>query len=174
MRYKLPWHSGLILCVLAACAGQESTAPTSPMSPRQPSLDVSKSSAFERPPFNLEIVLGGSGFGMVKFRQPNDGSRIVYLETWVRDLAPNTSYVLQRAVDANVDGDCTSTTWVTLGKGTTPQVITTDSQGTGRQGLYRSLAAVAPGTKFDIHFQVVDATTSSVVMTSSCYQFTVR
>src|SRR5947208_2376203 len=59
----------------------------------------------EAPNFNLEVILrppseGGNGFGHVKFRQPNDGDKIVYLDTWVRDLAPQHSYVLQRAVDA--------------------------------------------------------------------------
>jgi hypothetical protein len=171
MRYTFPWQSGLILCVLAGCAGQESTGPTSSL---QPPLQVSKSSGLERPPFNLEIILRGEGFGLVKFRQPEDGSRIVYLDTWVRDLAPNTSYVLQRAVDTMINDQCTGTAWLTLGKGTTPQVITTDSRGTGRELLFRSLAAIPPGSKFDIHFRVVDATTASVVLTSTCYHYTVR
>ena len=43
----------------------------------------------ETPHFNLEVVLRGEGFGLVKFRQPNDADRTVYLDTWVRDLAPN-------------------------------------------------------------------------------------
>ena len=65
----------------------------------------------ETPPFNNEIILrdpsGGSAFGHVKFRQPNDADLIVYLDTWVRDLAPNTSYRLQRAVDV---------TWMTTAR----------------------------------------------------------
>src|SRR5438046_3993479 len=63
----------------------------------------------ETPHFNLEVVLRGEGFGLVKFRQPNDADRTVYLDTWVRDLAPNKSYRLERAVDTNVDGNCTGT-----------------------------------------------------------------
>ena len=47
----------------------------------------------ETPPFNLEVILrdvtGSSGFGPVTFRQPTDTGKIVYLDTWVRDLAPN-------------------------------------------------------------------------------------
>jgi len=47
----------------------------------------------ETPSFNIEVILrdvaGGSGFGHVKFRQPSDTDKIVYLDTWVRDLAPN-------------------------------------------------------------------------------------
>jgi hypothetical protein len=35
------------------------------------------------------------------------------------------------------------------------------------------LAAVALGTEFDIHFRVIDAVTSAVVLQSACYQFTV-
>src|SRR6266568_3973382 len=31
----------------------------------------------ETPHFNLEIVLRGEGFGLVRFRQPNDDARIV-------------------------------------------------------------------------------------------------
>jgi hypothetical protein len=40
----------------------------------------------ETPNFNLEVILRGQGFGHVKFRQPNDDEKIVYLDTWVRDL----------------------------------------------------------------------------------------
>src|SRR6266516_8002005 len=78
------------------------------------------------PNFNLEVILrpvaGGpdSGFGHVRFRQPKDAEKIVNLDTWVRDLAPNHSYFLQRAVDTNVNDDCTGTAWLTLGQGLTP------------------------------------------------------
>ena len=129
----------------------------------------------ETPNFNLEVVLRGetSGFGLVKFRQPNDDVLVVHLDTWVRDLAPNTSYLLQRAVDANVDDECTSMGWLTLGKGTQPQSITTDETGAGREELFRSVAAFPVGMEFDIHFQVIDEATSAVVLTSKCYQFTI-
>jgi hypothetical protein len=127
----------------------------------------------ETPHFNLEVVLRGQGFGLVKFRQPNDADRTVYLDTWVRDLAPNKSYRLERAVDTNVDGNCTGTTWLTLGRGLAPQAITTDDKGTGRAELFRNLGTAALGTTFDIKFHVIDATTSAVVLESACYQFTV-
>jgi hypothetical protein len=127
----------------------------------------------EAPHFNLEVILRGQGFGLVKFRQPNDAELVVHLDTWVRDLAPNTSYLLQRAVDTNVDDDCTGTAWLTLGKGTQPQAITTDATGTGREELFRSVAAFPVGSEFDIHFRVIDAATAAVVLTSECYQFTI-
>jgi hypothetical protein len=131
----------------------------------------------ETPNFNLEAVLrpavGGAdnGFGLVKFRQPNDADKIVYLDVWVRDLAPNHTYNLQRAVDVNVNDDCTGTNWLTLGKGLAPEAITTDDRGTGRADLFRDLAAVPTGTEFDIHFRVIDAVTSAVVLQSGCYIF---
>jgi hypothetical protein len=133
----------------------------------------------ETPNFNLEVVLrpaaGGpdKGFGLVKFRQPNDADKIVLLDVWVRDLLPNHSYRLQRAVDTNVDDNCTGTNWLTLGKGLVPEAITTDDRGTGRAELFRDLAAVPTGMEFDIHFRVIDDTTNAVVLESACYQFTV-
>jgi hypothetical protein len=126
----------------------------------------------ETPSFNLEVILRGEGFGHVKFRQPNDDAFIVYLDVWLRDLAPNTSYLLQRAVDTNVDDNCTSTAWLTLGKGLEPQSIMTDATGSGREELFRILPAL-PGSEFDIHFRVIEEATSAVVLTSKCYQFTI-
>jgi hypothetical protein len=131
----------------------------------------------ETPPFNLEVILrdvtGGQGFGLVEFRQPNDATKIVELDTWVRDLAPNHGYLLQRAADTVLDGDCASAAWLTLGKGLVPQAITTDDRGTGREDLFRDLAALAVGSSFDIHFRVIDAVTSAPVLQSDCYRFVV-
>jgi hypothetical protein len=109
----------------------------------------------------------------VKFRQPNDADKIVYLGTWVRGLLPSHDYLLQRAVDTTLDGNCTSTAWLTLGKGLAPQAITTDARGTGRELLFRDLAAIPTGTQFDIHFRLVDAATGAPVLASGCYRFTV-
>jgi hypothetical protein len=130
------------------------------------------------PPFNLDVILrdvtAGQNLGHVKFRQPNDADKIVYLDTWVRKLAPNHSYLLQRAVDTVLDGNCTSTDWLTLGKGLIPQEITTDARGFGREDLFRDLAAVPTGSQFDIHFRVIDAISFAPVLQSHCYRFTVR
>ena len=132
------------------------------------------------PNFNLEAQLRplagepDDGFGLVKFRQPKDNDKIVYVDVWVRDLAPSHSYFLQRATDSKVDDNCTGTNWLTLGQGLVPQAVTTDENGSGRARLFRDLAAVPLGTAFDIDFRVIDAVTSGVVLESACYQFTVR
>ena len=128
---------------------------------------------------NLQVVLRpvagapDNGFGLVKFRQPKDADQIVNLDVWVRDLAPNHSYSLQRATDTNVNDDCVGTNWLTLGQGLVPQSIATDETGTGRADLFRNLAAIPAGTQFDIQFRVIDTTTSTVVLESACYQYTV-
>ena len=162
--------------VLSACAD----TPVAPTTPGASSSDAASAVAQsarpwgpETPHFNLEVILRGEGFGLVKFRQPNDDALVIHLDTWVRDLAPNTRYLLQRAVDVNVDDNCTSTAWLTLGKGLQPQSITTDANGTGREQLFRSVAAFPVGSEFDIHFRVIPEGSSAAVLTSQCYQFTI-
>ncbi|MDP9491976.1 MAG: hypothetical protein M3P42_07225 [Actinomycetota bacterium] len=128
---------------------------------------------------NLNVSLGppadgpADAFGKVDFRQPRDEHKIVYLDVRVRRLLPNRSYYLERAVDTAVDGVCTGTNWLRLGKGLDPEAITTNANGAGRAALFRDLAAVPTGTEFDIRFRVIDAATSGVVLQSHCYQYTV-
>jgi len=141
-------------------------------------IDLASTSASKAatPNFNLEVILRGEGgsFGHVKFRQDVDPSKIIVLDTWVRDLLPNHDYRLQRAVDTNLDGNCTGTAWLTLGKGLTPQAISTDADGTAKVELWRDVSSVASGSTFDIHFRIIDAANLAVVLSSDCYQYTVR
>jgi lysophospholipase L1-like esterase len=128
---------------------------------------------------NLDAALGPvaggpeKASGVVGFRQPKDGDKLVYLHVSVGDLLPSHSYSFQMATDVSVDGTCTGTNWLTLGKGLAPQVITTDARGTGGAVLSRDLSAVPTGTQFDIQFRVIDAATSAVVLQSACHRFTV-
>ena len=126
--------------------------------------------------YNLDVILlgPGKGFGYVKFRQHKNESQMIYLDTWVLGLKPNTSYQLQRAVDTVLDGNCTSTSWLTLGKGLDPQSIVTNNWGSGVAELFRSLASVPVGSTFDIHFRIVKENTEEVVLSSSCYEYTLR
>jgi hypothetical protein len=130
------------------------------------------------PPYNFDAVLepadGGSGSGEVKFRQPGDAREVVYLNTHVWRLLPDSSYRLQRATDLVVDNDCTGSNWLTLGRDNfTPQAIETNPSGNGRARLSRDLTGVPRGRQFDIHFRVIDAA-DAVVLVSPCYQFTLR
>lgn len=129
-----------------------------------------------QPNYDLDVTLRGTGkmSGFLKFQQFPDQPFTIFLNTSVEGLEPNTKYVLQRAVDTNLDGNCTSTSWLTLGKGLVPQSILTDNLGKGSEALFRSVATIASGTPFDIHFQVINEQTSAVVLTSDCYQYTVR
>src|SRR6266446_3659122 len=107
----------ITLGALAAACGVERPDPAAPSLTAGGRTGLSASAwGPETPPFNNEIILrdvsGGNGFGHVKFRQPNDDNLTVHLDTYVRDLAPNTSYRLQRAVDTNIDDVCTGTAWL--------------------------------------------------------------
>jgi len=172
MRSTLPAVLAVILGGLVPGCTNDGDSPFAPAVPTGSAL-ADASWGPETPNFNLEVVLRGQGFGLVKFRQPNDAQKIVYLDTWVRDLTPNSEYLLQRAVDVTIDDDCTGTAWLTLGKGAVPQSIATDGSGTGRAELFRDLSAVPVGAEFDIHFRVIDAVTQAVVLESECYQFRV-
>lgn len=126
--------------------------------------------------YNLEVVLRGTRNqnGHIHFRQDEATPHIVTLGTTVHNLAPFHEYLLQRAVDVNLDGNCTGTNWLTLGKGLVPQSIYTNNKGDGSEELWRDLSAIPAGSVFDIHFRVLDAVTMQIVLTSDCYQYTVR
>lgn len=129
------------------------------------------------PSFDLNVKFYGNddAEGHLKFRQDPDPAKIIDLDIEVH-LQPNHAYLLQRAVDAInvVDGSCTSVSWLTLGKGLTPQSILTDENGEGSEALWRDITAIPSGSAFDIHFQVIDAVSLAVVLTSDCYQYKVR
>ncbi len=171
--------------------GKESKLPT-----EEKTLSGDHEGNHAYPPYDLNVVLRGLGnqsgeneeedqeesgdddnaSGFLKFRQDPDPAKIITLDIKVHKLLPNHEYLLQRAVDPInvVDGNCNSTTWLTLGKGLVPQSIFTDSHGKGKEALWRDITAVPTGASFDIHFQVVDKLSNAVVLTSDCYQYQVR
>jgi hypothetical protein len=156
--------------ISASACSKQNDGPTSP-SASLGSQDAGSTAA--QPHFNLEAVLRGDGFGLVKLRQQKDPTQnIFYMDVWVRNLLPNTSYDLQRAVDSPRDGVCTGTNWLTMGQGATPQPILTDDTGTGRAELWRPVPATA--TPSDIHFRVIQTGTSNVALHSDCFQLLLR
>ncbi|MBS1947366.1 MAG: hypothetical protein JST47_06325 [Bacteroidetes bacterium] len=132
-------------------------------------------------PYNLNVVLReqitkngfGQAIGFVKFRQ-NDTTHIINLYTWVFNLSPDHTYLLQRAVDPITDSSCSSTAWLTLGLGLTPQAIHTDRFGYAYEPLFRNVSSVPSGKQFRIRFQIVDSATMEPVLNSNCYSYTVR
>jgi hypothetical protein len=139
--------------------------------------DISAQFASAHAPYNLDVILSGPGNngGFIKFRQDKDTAKIINLNTWVGNLRPNRKYLLQRAVNPITDTtQCSSTAWLTLGEGLQPKSIETDGDGNGHEDLWRDVSAVASGTQFYIHFQVIDSLTLKTVLTSGCYQYTVR
>jgi hypothetical protein len=173
MRSTLGINLALVFGALSAACGTDGSGSLGPTPTSEgPSAGPSWEPAVVATA-NLEVILRGQGFGLVKFRQPKDAEAIIFLDTWVRDLAPNTEYLLQRAADATVDNNCIGTNWLTLGKGPQPQSIVTDDQGVGRAELFRDVSAIPPGSEFDIYFRVIDAQTQAVVLQSDCYQYRV-
>jgi hypothetical protein len=134
------------------------------------------------PSQNLNVVLADEEIkshgwldpiGFVKFRQDNP-DHIINLYTWVYNLKPNHVYQLQRAVNPISDPDCSSTAWLTLGKGLTPQSIHTNAFGFGKEDLFRNISAIASGTQFRIKFQIIDSITQVTVLSSDCLAYTVK
>ena len=131
------------------------------------------------PLYDLDVHLTSghpnAGAGFIKFRQNPDTARIITLETWVTHLQPNHAYLLQRAVNpiADITG-CSSTAWLTLGDGLQPRSIITNAQGHGYANIWRDITGIPRGTAFHIRFQIVDAVSLSPVLTSSCFDYTVR
>jgi hypothetical protein len=160
------------ICV-AACNDDDKVAPQIVCS----TDDFMKPYGTDDPHYNLNVYLKGektTTCGYIEFRQVADNAQFIHLDTWIHNLKPNTSYILQLAVDTTIDSNCTSTTWLTLGKGLTAQSILTNDKGDGYAELYRSVSMIAVGTTFDIHFQILEESTSAVALTSDCYKYTVR
>lgn len=199
MKKKISFFLVMLFCVLTMAVVIDSCkksniepATASALTASTVNTSDPKSLTLTKVNYNLNVILRGVSkhedqgedrdgdrdedhmLGHIKFRQDKDTPKIVSLDVWVHGLEPNHSYQLQRAVDTNLDGNCTSTTWLTLGKGLTPQSIMTDSKGMGQEDLWRDVSSVASGSTFDIHFQIIDELTSAVVLTSDCYQYTVR
>lgn len=135
------------------------------------------------PPFDLNVKLqsadakpglGKNPVGFIEFRQDPDPAKIITLETWLTNMQPNHDYLLQRAANPVADPNCTSTAWLTLGKLLTPLAIHTDGKGNAHETLSRDITAIATGTQFRIHFQIIDAATLVPVLKSDCYMYEVR
>lgn len=131
------------------------------------------------PLYDLDVRLQGQHQnamgGFIKFRQDADTARVITLDTRVTSLLPNHSYILQRAVNpiSDITG-CSSNAWLTLGEGLQPKSIITNASGDGNAKLWRDISGIARGTAFHIRFQILDAASLTPVLTSDCFDYTVR
>ena len=161
-----------ILLILAACSDESEFVPVLPESSNARNFNP------DHPFYDLNVLLfstsRSSELGFIQFRQNEGEPKVIHLDTRVHGLEPNTNYLLQRAVDTVLDGNCTSSMWLTLGAGLSALPIVTNDKGYGEAELFRSVAAIASGTTFDIHFQIIKESTLEVVLTSDCYQYTVQ
>src|SRR5438270_1648258 len=127
MRPTRPWYL-LAFAALAPIGCSDSVSPISPVAaskvaPASPVLsrdanDDQETDDDQNPHYNLNVPLQqkGRASGFLRFRQPDDGVKIVYLNVSVRHLAPGAHYRLQRAIDTELNGVCTGTNWLTLGE----------------------------------------------------------
>ena len=75
MRNRFPLATSFLsMAILIACSASDTTTPATAASAKV--IQPSASWGPETPNFNNEIILRGDGFGLVKFRQPNDADRI--------------------------------------------------------------------------------------------------
>ncbi|MEO6684110.1 MAG: hypothetical protein ABIN48_14905 [Ginsengibacter sp.] len=99
---------------------------------------------------SLKSIGKDAGVGFIKFRQDPDTARVITLDTWVKNLRPNHSYLLQRAVNpiADVIG-CSSTAWLTLGEGLQSKSILTNARSMATQN-YDAIFQVLPVVQYSI------------------------
>jgi hypothetical protein len=114
----------------------------------------------------------GTGWGRVQFRQPDDGVARIFYIVWVRDLTPNTSYLLQEASGPTV---CTggASEWATIGSNGKRQDILTDPRGSAHLPLSRTAPRSLVGTQLGARLRIVENASGAVVLESDCFLFEV-
>ena len=164
--------AGVVGLVLLACVDTTGiqTSSGSPTSVLSEGLSPNRSQ---------QVMLHGFGWGRVLFRQPEDGEAKILFITWLRELKPNTTYLLQQAIDPVMDGVCTGGTtnpaeWLTIGVGRKPVAITTNGLGSFHAPLSRTLSRRLVGTTLDIHLRLIEEATQAVAQKSGCFQFQVN
>ena len=141
------------------------------------------------------IAVSGRGAGGVSVTSTPipEGSMRVDIRLVVADLAPNSSFVVQRAPesgrDKSTDGVCQRAQGLSPWSATDPAapafltfplngvsaVLTTDAGGRGSLTFEFRAPTISAGTVFDVMFRIVDNETApSIELRSGCFQVTVR
>lgn len=130
---------------------------------------------------DIELVpVLGSGTGAVNVTPTaeDQGTFHVQGEVHIRDAAPNTTYLVQRAPDLNVaDPSCTGP-WITFPiPNAGPLVtLTTSPEGTGAAHFELGVGGrFTSGTPFNVRFRVIDNVLSPTsVLMSDCVTVVVK
>ncbi len=136
--------------------------------------DFGFQSGLTPPPFGSGPVVGHV---IVSPTAENKGAFAVEIEVNVRDMPPDSMFMVERRVDDptndHADGVCESTTWLTnVTKGST--TITTSEGGAG--AVHFEVERGKPfnsGVSFDVQFHVIDKSGTEVLI-SPCMTVTVK
>lgn len=160
--------TGLVTGLLiAACSADAPTTPPTPKSDRA-ALAVGRT---ETHSITLVAVLGsGTGAVNVTPTAEDQGTFHVQGEVHIRDAAPNTTYLVQRAPDLNVaDPSCTGP-WISFPVPNAGPIVTLTTSPAGAGAAHFELGvggAFTSGTSFNVRFRVIEAVQNptSILMT---------
>jgi len=161
--------------IVAACSSD--SPPTVPgAGPARATFDVAPTKTHD---IALTAVMGtGSGAVNVTPTAEDQGTFHVQGEVHIRDAAPNTTYLVQRAPDLNVaDPSCTGP-WISFPMPNPGPVVTLTTSPAGAGAAHFELGVggkFTSGTPFNVRFRVIDdpAKPTSVLM-SDCITVVVK
>jgi len=160
---------------VAACSGDESISPTA-TGPATASFTVGGTATHG---IDLFAVLGtGSGAVNVTPTAEDQGTFHVQGEVHIKDAAPNTTYLVQRAPDLNVGDPACTGPWISFPVPNAGPVVTLTTSPAGAGAAHFELAvggAFTSGTPFNVRFRVIDdlQNPTSVLM-SDCVTVVVK
>lgn len=153
--------------LIAACSPDAPTTPPTPNSNRA-TLDVGGTRTHS---ITLVAVLGsGAGAVNVTPTAEDQGTFHVQGQVHIRDAAPNTTYLVQRAPDLNVaDPSCTGP-WISFPLPNPGPIVTLTTSPAGAGAAHFELGvggAFTSGTPFNVRFRVIEAVQNptSILMT---------
>ena len=176
MRITLP--AVLVSALLVAACSPDSATPTTP-----PTAGSARAT-FDVVPMKTHgvelVAVVGTGTGAVNVTPTaeDQGTFHVQGEVHIRDAAPNTTYLVQRAPDLNVaDPSCTGP-WISFPRPNAGPIVTltTSAAGSGAAQFEVGVGgAFTSGTPFNVRFRVIDnlLNPTSVLM-SDCITVVVK
>jgi hypothetical protein len=156
-------------------------SPDSPTTPRTLGLARATFDAVQTKTHDIELVaVLGTGSGAVNVTPTAEDQGTFHLqgEVHIRDAAPNTTYLVQRAPDLNVaDPSCTGR-WISFPIPNAGPLVTLTTSPGGAGAAHFELGvggAFTSGTPFNVRFRVIDnpVNPTSVLM-SDCVTVVVK